>query len=66
MATAKSLIPKATRASDLVGLGLVRAQSLGMLGRDAESCSVLRGVEGKAAETPYAARIAQLMKDGGC
>ena len=66
LASAKSLIPQATRTSDIVGLSLVQAQALGMLSRDAESCAVLAGVSGRAPGTPYAARVAQLIKDGGC
>lgn len=63
LATAEALGPRATRTSDLVGLGLVRAQALGMLGRDSEGCTVLQSIRGSANDTPYAARIAQLMKD---
>ena len=66
LATAQSLLPRAVQSSDLVGLGLVRAQALGVLGRDAESCAVLHSVKGTSSGTPYARRIAQLMSDAGC
>lgn len=62
LATARSLAPRASRTGEVVGLALVRAQALGMLGRDAESCSELRAVERKAGDTPYASRITQLLK----
>jgi hypothetical protein len=64
LAAADSLLPRATRTGDLVGLGLVRAKALGMLARDAESCAALRAIQGRADGTPYAGRIAQLLRDG--
>lgn len=64
LATARSLIPRAAHPGDLAGLALVQAQALGMLGRDAERCSVLEAARGRADGTPYAARIAHLLEDG--
>ena len=64
LAIARSLIPRAAHRGDLAGLALVRAQALGMLGKDGESCSVLAAARGGADGTPYAGRISQLLEDG--
>jgi hypothetical protein len=62
LAEVEALQPRATRTSDIVGLGLARAQALGFLGRDTESCTVLRSVERSARKTPYADQIDRLLK----
>ena len=65
LSEAEKLAPRATRQDDLVGLALVRAQALGLLGRDKESCVVLHSVDGTAAGTPYGAKV-KLMLDQSC
>jgi hypothetical protein len=60
---AKRLEPRATRTSERVGLGLVKAQALGFLRRDNndESCKVLRSIEARSKTTSYAKRIEYLL-----
>jgi serine/threonine-protein kinase len=65
LAEADELLPRATKASDRVGLSLARAQALGYLGRDAESCRLLRSVQRSAEKTSYARKIGLLL-DAGC
>jgi hypothetical protein len=55
--------PRATRASERVGLGLVKAQALGMLNRDAESCRVLRSIETSSKPTIYEPSVTRLLKN---
>ena len=64
LSEAQELAPRATRQQDLVGLAVVRAQALGMLGREAESCTVLHSVESTAGATPYGATVVRLL--GSC
>jgi hypothetical protein len=55
------LMPRASKNSDRVGLGLAKAQALGFLGRDPESCSVLRSIENSSRSTGYAKDITRLL-----
>ena len=59
---ADAALPKATRTEDIVGLKLVRANALGILGRDKESCDVVQSIKMTGASTKYAPAIERLLK----
>ena len=59
---AVSLLPKAIGTSEIIGLTLVRAQSLGMLGKDNESCEILNTIKERSVSTPYGETVTRLLK----
>jgi eukaryotic-like serine/threonine-protein kinase len=60
---ARRLEPRATSTRDRVGLGLVKAQALGILNRDAESCRVLRSIENSSRTTSYEKDVTRLLNN---
>lgn len=59
---AETLQVRAIGSSQIIGLSLVRAQALGMLGKDAQSCGILNTVKERSVTTPYGDRVAFLLK----
>ena len=59
---AEGLQSRAIGSSQIIGLSLVRAQALGMLGNDAKSCEILNTVKERSVTTPYGETVARLLK----
>ncbi|MEP6991697.1 MAG: protein kinase, partial [bacterium] len=59
---ATALQAKAVSRNDVIGLSLVRAKAVGMLGKDTESCNILHTIKDRSAETPYGEKVTQLLK----
>jgi hypothetical protein len=62
LSDAAALVHNAHGANEVVGLGLVRAQALGLLGRDKESCEVLNNIKDRAVGTKYDEDVQRLLK----
>jgi hypothetical protein len=62
LSEAAALVHNAHGANEVVGLGLVRAQALGLLGRDKESCEVLNNIKDRAVGTKYDEDVQRLLK----
>lgn len=59
---AESLQSRAIGSSEIIGLSLVRAQALGLLGKDAQSCDILNTIKERSAATPYGETVTRLLK----
>jgi hypothetical protein len=59
---ARALAPKAVGSNEIIGLSLVRAQALGVLGKDKESCDILNTIKERAAGTKYDESVQRLLK----
>lgn len=63
LAEAERLTPNAVGSNEIIGLSLVRAQALAMLGKDAQGCELLNTIRERAASTKYGERVQELLKD---
>ena len=59
---AEGLQSKAIGTNEIIGLSVVRAQALGWLSQDAKSCEILNTIKERGASTPYAEKIALMLK----
>ncbi len=60
---AEQLEKLAIGRDQIIGLSLVKANALGMLGNDAKSCEIVSTIKERGAATPYAEQIANLVKN---
>ena len=59
---AEGLESRAIGSSQIIGLSLVRAQALGILGNDTKSCEILNTVKERSVNTPHGEAVARLLK----
>ena len=62
---AEDLSPFAASSSERIGLSLVKANALAMLGRDKQSCDIIDTIKERGALTPWAEKIAIMVKQCG-
>ena len=58
---AETLQSKAIEKSQIIGLSLVRAQALGVLGKDGQSCDILKTIKERSLLTPYGETVTRLL-----
>ena len=59
---AGGLIPYAVTSSEKIGLSLVRANSLSLATKDKEACDIIETIKDRGATTPWAEKIALMVK----
>jgi serine/threonine protein kinase len=62
LAEAERLQRNAVGSNEIIGLSVVRAQALAMLGKDPESCDILNTIKERAAKTKYEERVQRMLK----
>jgi hypothetical protein len=62
LAEAERLQPNAVGSNENIGLSVVRAQALAMLGKDAQGCVILNTIKERAAQTKYDEAVQRMMK----
>lgn len=59
---AERLVPYAATSSEKIGLSLVRANSLSLAGKDKDACDIIETIKDRGAATPWAEKIAPMVK----
>ena len=62
LAEAERLAPNAVGSNEIIGLSVVRAQALGVQGKDGQSCQILNTIKERAASTKYDELVQRLLK----
>jgi hypothetical protein len=59
---AEQLVPYAASPSEKIGLSLARANAQAMLGHDKQSCDIIDTIKDRGVSTPWAEKIAAMVK----
>jgi hypothetical protein len=59
---ADALVPYAASPNEKIGLSLARANAQAMLGQDKRSCDIIDTIKDRGASTPWAEKIAIMVK----